>query len=91
MEFLTLTSLKRSGETTKLAILIMNRIEEGELGMLMVFCHLNQAKIDACNALSVLHQCNSSELNMVVMRRYSNTPYIPRGMSHLLNLDVGTL
>ena len=27
---------------------------------------------------------------MVVVRRYSNTPYIPRGMSHVLYLDMGT-
>ena len=57
----------------------------------MVFCHPNQAKIDACDALSPLCQHNSSEPNMVVVRRYSNTPYIPWGMSHLLYLDVGTL
>ena len=28
---------------------------------------------------------------MVVVRRYSNTPYIPKGMSHSLYLDVDTL
>ena len=28
---------------------------------------------------------------MVVVRRYSNTPYIPKGMSHSLYQDVGTL
>ena len=33
----------------------------------------------------------SSEPSMVVVRRYSNTPYIPREMSHSLCLDVDTL
>ena len=49
-----------------------------------------QTRIEACDVLSALHWCNSSELNMVVARRYSNTLYIPRVMSHSLYLDVGT-
>ena len=58
--------------------------------MVMVFCYCDQARIEACGAPSALCQCNSSEPRMMVVRRYSNTPYIPRGMSHSLYLDVGT-
>ena len=91
MEFLTLTGLKRSEETTNLVILIINGVGKRDLGMIMVFCHLNQAKIEACDALSALHQCSSSEPSVVVVRRYSITPYILRGMCHPLYLHVGTL
>ena len=59
--------------------------------MVTVVCHPNQAKIEACDALSTLCQCDSSVPSMVVVRRYSNTPYIPRGMSCSLYLDVDTL
>ena len=41
--------------------------------------------------LSTLWQCSSWEPSMVVVRRYSNTPYIPRGTSHSLHLDMGNL
>ena len=91
MEFLTLTSPKRSGETTNLAICITNGVGEGELGMVTVFCHPHQAKIEACDALSVLYQCNSLESSVVVVRIYSNTAYIPRGTSCSLYLDMGSL
>ena len=91
VECLTLTSLKRSRETTNLVISITNGVREGELGMLTVFCHAHQAKIKACDALSTLDQCNLSELTMVVMSIYSNNPYIPRGTSHSLYLDMGSL
>ena len=59
--------------------------------MVMVFCHPNQTKIEAYDVLSTLPQCNSLELSVVVVGRYSNTPCIPWGMSHSLYLDVGTL
>ena len=91
VEFLTLTGLKRSEESINLVILITNRVGERDFDMVTVFCHPNQAKIEACHALSILCQCDSSEPSVVLVRRYSNTPYIPRGMSHSLYQDVGTL
>ena len=84
-------SLKTSGETTNMAIPITNGDGERDLCMAMVFCHPYQAKMEACDALSGLNQCDSSELSLVVVRRYSNTPYIPRGMVHSLYLDVDSL
>ena len=91
MKFLTLTSLKRSSKITNLAILITDRIGERDLDMVVVFCHPNEAKMEACDALSILHQCELSKPSMVMVRRYSNTPYIPQGMSCSLYLDMGTL
>ena len=88
--FVTLTALKKSGGTTNMAMFSTNGIGGRDLGMVMVFCHPDQARIKACNALSTLWQHDLSELSMVVVRRYSNTPYIPKGMSHALYLDMGT-
>ena len=90
VEFITLTSLKKSGGTTNMAIPITNRVGERDLGMVTVFCHTDQVSIEACDALSALHQCDSLEPSTAVLRRYSNTPYIPRGTLHSLYLDVGT-
>ena len=55
VEFVTLTGLKRSRETTNTVIPITNRVEERDLGMVTVFCHPDQARIEACDALSALH------------------------------------
>ena len=83
MEFLTLTRLKTSGETTNTVVLITNGVREGELGMVTGFCHPSQAKMEACEALSTLCQSNSLEPRVMVVRRHSNTPYFPRG--HLIH------
>ena len=84
MGFITLTGPKRSKETTNPAILITDGIGEGDLDMMTAFCHPDQAKIEACDALSAL--CPS----VMLVRRYSNTPYIPRGTCCSLYLDVST-
>ena len=91
VEFITLTNLKKSGETINMAILITDGVGGRDLGMVMAFCHPNQARIEACDTLSALCQFNSLETSVVVVRRYSNTPYIPRRMSHSLYLDIDTL
>ena len=80
-----------SGETTNTVILIANGKGESDLGMVTVFCHPKQGRIEACDALSILCQCDSCEPSVVVVRRYTNTPYIPRGTSHSLYLDISTL
>ena len=74
-----------------MVILVTNGVGESDLGMVTVFCHHMQARIEAYDALSITHQHNSCEPSMVVVRRYTNTPYIPRGMSHSLYLDMNTL
>ena len=59
--------------------------------MVTTYCHHDQAKLEASAALSALHQCDSLEPSVVIVRRYTNTPYIPQGSSCLLYLDVSTI
>ena len=88
VEFVTITGPKKSGEATNTVILITDRVGESDLGLVMVFCHPDQARMEACDALFALLQHDSSELSVVVVRRYSNTPNIPRGASYALYLDM---
>ena len=74
-----------------MVILVTDGVEEGNLGMVTTFCHHNQAKMEASNAFSALHQCNSLEPSVFVVRRFTNTPYIPQGSSCLPYLDMNTL
>ena len=80
-----------SRETTNTLILITDGVEERDLGLVTDFCHPNKVKMEDCDALSPLHQCDSSEPSVVAVGRYSNTPYIPQGMIHSLYLDVGSM
>ena len=77
VEFHTLTGWKTSRETTNTMILITDGVGERDLGLVTVFCHPYQAKMEACDTLSALHQCNTSEPSVVAVRRYPNTLYIP--------------
>ena len=54
VEFLTLTGLKMSGETTNTLIHITDGVGERDLGMVTVFCHPNQARMETYDALSTL-------------------------------------
>ena len=90
VEFHTPNGEKMSEETTTMAILITSVVGERDLGLVMVFCHPNQAKMEAYDALFAVHQYNSSKPSVVMVRRYSNTPCSPWGMIHSLYLDVGT-
>ena len=72
-------------------ILITDGVGESDLGMVTVFFHAEQARMEACDALSPLHQHDSYEPSVVVVRRYSNNPYIPRGTFHSLYLDMDAL
>ena len=56
VEFVTLTSPKKSAETTNTVILITNGVGESDLGLVTVFCHPDQARKEACDALSALYQ-----------------------------------
>ena len=60
-----------------MVILVADGVEKGDLGMVTTFCNHDQAKIEASHALSALCQHNSLELSVVVVRRYTNTLYIP--------------
>ena len=45
VEFVTLTSPKKSWETTRTVILVTDGVGESDLGMVTVFCHPDQARI----------------------------------------------
>ena len=47
--------------------------------------------MEASDALSAIHQCDSPEPSIVVVRRYTKTPYISWGTSQFLYLYVSTL
>ena len=91
VEFITNNGQKISGEAVLMVILVTDGVGEGNLGMVTTFCHHDQAKMGASDALYALHQCNSLEPSVAVVRRYTNSPYIPQGSSHFLYLDVSTL
>ena len=72
-------------------ILITDGVTESDLGMVTVFCHPKQGRMEAYDALSAQNHCDSCKSSVVLVWKYSNTSYIPRGMSHSLYLDMGTL
>ena len=77
MEFVTSNGPKISREAAPMAILVTDAVGEGNLGMVTTFCHHDQAKLEASDALSALCKCDLLEPSVVVVRRYTNTPYIP--------------
>ena len=91
MEFMTHTSQKVSGEATPMVILITDGVGEENLGMVTTFCYHYQAKMEASDVLCTLWQCNSVGPSMVVVKRYTNIPYIPGGTSHFLYLHISSL
>ena len=52
MEFISGSGQKISGDIVPMAVLVTNRVEEGNLGMVTTFgCH-DQAKMESLEALS---------------------------------------
>ena len=90
-EYVTDTSPRLSGEATPMAILVTDGVGKGDLGMVMTFCSHNQVKMEASEVLTALHQCDSPEPRVFMIRRYTDTPFIPWGPSRLLYLDVSDL
>ena len=77
MEFVTSNNHKISEEAIPMVILVTDGVGDGNLGMVIIFCCHVQAKMETSDALSVLHQHDMLEPSVVVVRRYTNTPYIP--------------
>ena len=60
-----------------MAILVMNELAGGNMGMVTTFfCH-DQVRVEASKALSAICQCDFLELSVVVVRRFTNSPYPP--------------
>ena len=91
VEYVTKTGLRLSGEASLMVILITSGVGKGDLGMVTTFCSHNQVKMEASEVLTTLHQCNSPEPNVFMVRRYINTPFIHQETSRLLYLNVSDL
>ena len=74
-----------------MAVLVTDGVGEGNLGMQTTFCCHDQAKVEASEALSDLHQHYSLEPSVVLVRRFTNSPYLPWGSFGFLYLDTTTL
>ena len=75
--FAHIASPDRWGKTRVEFVIITSPMKSGET----VFCHPNQDRVEACDALTVLYQHNSSKPSVVVVSRYFNTSYIPCTLS----------
>ena len=91
MEFITSNGQKISREAILMVILVTGGVGEGNMGKVTTFCCHGQVKMEASDALSALYQCDSLEPSVVLVRRYTNIPYIPWGSSCLPYLDESTL
>ena len=74
-----------------MTILITDGVGKGKLGMVTIFCHSDQAKLEPLVMFPTLVQWDSHELAMVMMKIFTNSPYIPQGSFGLSFLDVATL
>ena len=72
VEFITPNNRKIGGEAIPMVILIMDGVEEGNQGMVTTFCHRDQAKVEASEVLSALHQHDSPEPSVAVVSRFTN-------------------
>ena len=91
VEFLSDTSWKISDEIIPMTVLITNGVEEGSLGMVTTFCHHDEAKVESSEVLSILHQSDSPKLSVVVVKIFTNSPYLPWWYSSILYPDVTSL
>ena len=91
VEFVTVTSQRLSDGVTPMAIPITDGVGKGDIGMVATFCSHNQTKMEASKVLTACHQCDSPEPRVFMVRRYTNTPFIPQGTSRILYLDVSDL
>ena len=60
-----------------MVVLITDGVKGGYLGMVTAFYHNDQVKMEAAYTLVALHQCDSPEPRVDVVKQYTNTPYIP--------------
>ena len=85
------SSLTPAGEIIPLVVLVTDELEEENLGMVTTFCHHDQAKVEPSEVLSTLLQQDCPRLSVVVVKIFTNSPYIPHGSFSFPYLDVTTL
>ena len=78
-------------EIIPMAILITNGVGEGSLGMMTVFGHSDQVKVEPSVILPTLVQQDTPELAIVVTKIFINLPCFPQRSFGLPFLDVATL
>ena len=80
-----------SAENAPLVILVMDDAGKGRLGMITIFCRSDQAKVEPLDTISTLVQWDSPMSGVVVVKVYTNSPYLPCGSFNPPYLDVTTL
>ena len=91
VKFITSNGQKISGKSIPIVILVTGGVGEGKLGMVATLCHHDQAKVETSKALFALCQHDSLEPSVVVVRRYTNSLYLPWGPFSFLYLYMTTL
>ena len=74
-----------------LAILFMDGVGKGKLGMITTFCRSDQVKWEPSDTLSTLVQQESPGTDVVVVKVFTNLPHLMWGYFGSLYLDVTTL
>ena len=69
-----------SEEVIPMAILVTNGVDKWSLGMVTIFCHSGQANVEPPAMFLTLLQWDSSELGIVAMKIFTNSPYFPWGL-----------
>ena len=80
-----------SEEIIPMAILITDGVVKGSLGMVAIFCHYDQVKVEPSVMLLILDQQDSHEPAMVVMKTFTNASYFQRRYFSLPFLEIVTL
>ena len=92
VDFISSASRKAmSTEIAPLAILDMDGVGRGRLGMKTTFCQSNQANLESSDTLSALVQWDSPEWGVVVVKVFTNSPYLLWGSLSSPYLDITTL
>ena len=90
VKFITSNDQMISGEVTPMVILVIDGMGEGSLGMVTTFCHHEQAKVEASEVFSALHQHDFQEPSVIAVKKLTNSLYLPWGSFSFLYPDVTT-
>ena len=69
----------------------MDGVGKGKLGMITIFCRSDQVEVGLSDALSTLVQWDSSKPGVVVVKVFTNLPYLPWGSFGPFYLNITTL
>ena len=92
VDFITNSGRKAMGdEVIPMTVLVTDGVDEGSLGMATIFSQSDQAKVEPSAVLLILLQWESSELGIVLMKIFTNSPYFQQGSFGLPFLDIAIL